>query len=87
MEWYEWIFDGIGTLFISAIFSFIAYKAAIKKIGEQSQIAGDGSNQKQEMLIEDSGKHENVQSTIKQTQKAGKNSEQVQIGRINDGKQ
>lgn len=86
MEWYEWFFDGIGTLFISAIFSFIAYKAAIKKIGKQSQIAGDGSNQKQKMVIEDSGEHENVQSTIKQTQKAGKNSKQVQVGKINDRK-
>ncbi len=87
MRWYEWVFDGIGTFLISAIFSFIAYKAAIKKIGEQSQIAGDGSNQKQKMVIEDSGKHENVQSTITQTQKAGKNSKQVQVGKINDGKQ
>ena len=87
MKWYEWVFDGIGTLVISAIFSFVAYKAAIKRIGKQSQIAGDGSNQKQEMVIEDSGKHENEQSTIEQIQKAGKNSKQVQIGKINDGKQ
>lgn len=87
MKWYEWLFDGIGTAFISAVFGFIAYKAAIRKIGEQSQTAGDGSNQKQEMVIEDSGEHENVQSTIEQIQKAGKNSKQVQVGKINDGKQ
>ncbi|MBP5405620.1 hypothetical protein J6Z19_00530 [bacterium] len=86
MEWYEWLFDGIGTALISAIFSLIAYNAAIKNIGKQSQTAGDGSNQKQEMVIEDSGEHENVQSTIKQTQKSGKNSKQMQVGKINDRK-
>ena len=87
MEWYEWLFDGIGTALISAIFSLIAYNAAIKKIGKQSQNAGDGSNQKQEMLIENGDSNENVQNTIEQTQKAGKNSKQVQVGKINNGKQ
>ena len=43
MEWYEWIFDGIGTTLVAAICSLISYKAAIKKIGRQSQIAGDDS--------------------------------------------
>lgn len=86
-NWYKWVFDGVGTFLISALFSFIAYRAAIKKIGKQSQIAGDDSNQKQKMIIENSEKHENVQSIIEQTQKAGNNSEQSQFGIINNGKQ
>lgn len=48
MEWFEWVFDGIGTTIIGAICSFIGYKAAVKKISKQSQIARDDSNQKQE---------------------------------------
>jgi hypothetical protein len=31
MEWYEWVFDGIGTTVIGAICSFIGYKAAVKR--------------------------------------------------------
>lgn len=52
MEWFEWVFDGIGTTIIGAICSFIGYKAAVKKISKQSQIARDDSNQKQEMFAD-----------------------------------
>ena len=86
MEWYEWVFDGIGTTIISVICSFIGYKAAIKKIGQQSQTAGDNSKQKQEMIIENVEGEKNVQSAVKQTQKAGNHAEQIQCGGFSRGK-
>ena len=86
MEWYEWVFDGIGTTLISAICSFIGYKAAVKKMSKQSQIAGDDSKQKQEMFVDGMEDDKNVQSTIKQTQKAGDRAEQFQCGGFHSGK-
>ena len=86
MEWYEWVFDGIGTTVIGAICSFIGYKAAIKKISKQSQIAKDDATQKQEMVIENTDGDKNVKSTIKQTQKAGDRAEQIQCGGFRSGK-
>lgn len=86
MEWYEWVFDGIGTTVIGAICSFIGYKAAIKKISKQSQIAKDDATQKQEMIIENTDGDKNVQSTINQTQRAGNNAEQIQCGGFRSGK-
>lgn len=86
MEWYEWVFDGIGTTIIGAICSFIGYKAAIKKMSKQSQIAEDDSKQKQEMFIDGAENDKNMQSTIKQTQKAGSNAEQFQCGGFRGGK-
>lgn len=86
MEWYEWVFDGIGTTIVAAICSFISYKAAIKKIGKQSQVAGDNSKQKQEMVIEGKGDERDVQNTINQTQKAGNHAEQIQCGGFKNGK-
>lgn len=86
MEWYEWVFDGIGTTLIGALCGLISYKAAVKKIGKQSQTAGDDSKQQQEMTVENGNGEKNVQSTIMQTQKAGNNSEQLQIGGFTNGK-
>lgn len=80
MEWYEWVFDSIGTTIIGAICSFIGYKAAVKKISKQSQTASDDSKQKQEMFIDNAVGDKNVQSSIMQSQKAGKNAEQIQCG-------
>ena len=95
MENLQWIFDGIGTELISLAIGAIAgglagYKAGIKRSAKQMQKATDGTKQRQELVVEEStstGGQKNVQSSIKQTQRAGKNSEQVQIGRINNGKQ
>lgn len=86
MEWYEWLFDGIGTTLIGAICSFIGYKAAIKKNSKQLQTAKDSSKQKQEMTIESLDENKNEQSTIKQFQKAGNTAEQIQSGGIKSGK-
>ena len=83
MEWYEWVFDGMGTTIIAAICSLISYKAAVKQIGKQSQVAGDNSKQKQEMIIEGKGDDQDVQNTIKQNQKAGNHAKQIQCGGYN----
>lgn len=94
METLQWIFDGIGTEFLSLMIGVITggcagYIIGIKKMGRQKQTAKSDSKQRQEMIIDNDTTSEekcNVQSSIKQTQKAGKNSEQVQIGRIKNGK-
>ena len=86
MEWYEWVFDGIGTTLIGAVCSFIGYKAAVRKMSKQSQIAGDGSKQNQEMTIQSLDDDKCSQSTIVQSQKAGNNVEQIQCGGIKSEK-
>lgn len=83
MQWYEWIFDGIGTTIIGAICGFIGYKAAIKEFSKQKQIAGNDAYQKQDIIIDTD---ENNQSLIKQTQTAGNNARQVQNREIKNGK-
>lgn len=86
MKWYEWIFDGIGTTVIGAICSFIGYKAAVKKMSNQSQIAGENSKQRQEVTIENIDGTNSVLSSISQTQEAGNNAEQFQCGGFKDGR-
>lgn len=91
----QWIFDGIGTEILSLAIGAVAgglagYKAGIKRSGKQIQKAKSDAKQKQELIVDVDAQAVGkayVQSDIKQTQEAGKNSEQVQIGRINDGKQ
>ena len=95
MENLEWILDGIGTELISLAVGAIAggfagYKIGVHKRGKQTQKAKSGAKQRQEMIIEGNefdDRKVNVKNTISQTQKAGKNSEQVQVGRIKNGKQ
>ena len=94
MENLQWIFDGIGTEILSLAIGAIAggfagYKAGIKKSGKQTQKARSGAKQRQELTVDgnaEAGGDSNVQNNISQVQKAGKNSEQVQIGRISNGK-
>lgn len=90
----QWIFDGLGTellsLAVGAIGGGLAgYKIGVKRSGKQKQTAKSDAKQRQEMLVDSesqSGDRSNVQNSVRQTQKAGRNSEQVQIGRINNGK-
>lgn len=94
MENLEWILGGIGTELISLAIGAIAggfagYKIGVHKSGKQTQKAKGGTKQRQEMIIEGAEPDDNktdVKHTINQIQKAGKNSEQMQIGRIKDGK-
>ncbi len=90
MENLKWIFEGIGTEIVSLVVGLIiggvsGYKMAIKKNGEQKQIAKDCAQQRQEIDIEETddlkeGEKKNV--NFRQTQKAGHQAEQSQIGRI-----
>ena len=94
METLQGVFDGIGTELLSLVIGGIAggfagYKIGIKKSGKQVQKAKSGAKQRQEMIVDSDiivREKNNAQNSIRQTQKAGKNSEQVQIGRIEDGK-
>lgn len=94
MENYEWIFDGIGTELISLAVGAIAgcfagYKIAVRNIGKQRQKAKFGAKQRQELTIDNDatdGKECIVQNSLQQVQKAGIDSEQVQIGRLNSGR-
>ena len=92
MDWLQWVFNGIGTeiisLIIGAIFGgVVGYKFAIKRVSKQKQVAGDSSKQKQETKVEANGigtVSSKNKTTIQQSQKAGNNANQTQIGGIND---
>ena len=94
MENLQWIFDGIGTEILSLIIGAIAgglagYKIGVNRSGKQKQTAKRGAKQRQEMIIDDKIHDESkkpVNNNMTQNQKAGKNSEQVQIGRNGNGK-
>lgn len=93
MENCDWIFSGIGTeivsLLIGLLVGFSGYKIIKKKKCVQKQFAKDNANQRQEMEINSTDnlkKSEKNNVNLKQIQKAGNNSVQVQIGRINNGK-
>lgn len=94
METLQWVFDGIGTELLSLVIGGIVgglagYKIRIRKNGKQNQKAKGGAKKQQKILISSESNVESdtgVQNKISQIQKAGKNSEQVQIGRIEDGK-
>lgn len=92
----EWIFSGIGTEGISVVVSLIigvlgggvaGYKIGVKRTTKQKQVAGDDSFQKQELKIKAKDISQSVvkrKTTIKQTQKAGSNASQTQIGGVDD---
>ena len=94
----EWIFSGIGTEGISVIVSLIigvlgggvaGYKIGVKRTTKQKQTAGDNSVQKQELRIKARDTDQSVvkrKTTLKQTQKAGSNASQTQIGGVDDGR-
>ena len=90
----QWIFDGIGSeilgLAVGAIVGGITgYRVGVRKNTKQIQKAKSGANQRQELVVDDPvmvGDKSSVQNNIRQTQKAGKNSDQIQVGRISDGK-
>lgn len=90
--WYEWIFSGIGTTILSGIGGIIigsigGYQIGIRGQGKQVQKAKDGTKQQQEMEVQAKNTAKKVKSenSIKQIQKAGNNSEQIQIGSVESG--
>jgi hypothetical protein len=92
-EWVTWVFDGIGSTIFSLIVGAliggaIGYKIGIHKNIKQKQTGGDTVKQRQEFTLEnedvskDGGK---IKNNFQQSQKAGDNAEQVQIGGIKRG--
>lgn len=92
----DWIFDGIGTEIISIITGLIVgalgggavgYRIGVKRTAKQKQIAGDESEQRQELKVGTpnigSGSVK-LKAAIRQSQKAGNNATQTQIGGIDD---
>ncbi len=92
----NWIFEGIGTQIIGIIISLIigalgggavGYKIGIKRTAKQEQIAGDEAKQKQELHMDEIRTRKNIsknKTNIRQSQEAGNNVVQTQIGEIND---
>lgn len=92
-EWITWVFDGIGSTIFSLIVGAliggaIGYKIGIHKNIKQKQTGGGTVKQRQEFTLEnedvskDGGK---IKNNFQQSQKAGDNAEQVQIGGIKRG--
>ncbi len=77
------------SLLIGAIGGgFAGYRIGVKSKTQQKQKAKDGAKQRQEMDVErpvTDGEMALV-DTVVQKQKAGHNAEQIQIGRIKNGK-
>ena len=92
-EWVTWVFDGIGSTIFSLIVGAliggaVGYKIGVHKNVKQKQTGGDNVKQRQEFTLEnedvskDGGK---IKNNFQQSQKAGDNAEQVQIGGIKHG--
>lgn len=92
-EWVTWVFDGIGSTIFSLIVGAligggVGYKIGVHKTVKQKQTGGDNVKQRQEFTLEnedvskDGGK---IKNNFQQSQKAGDNAEQVQIGGIKRG--
>ena len=80
----EWIFSGIGTTILTA---FLGYKFFSKSHVQQKQKAGNNSKQYQNFTFKNSLSTDSKKTTevkITQTQEAGDNSFQRQIGDTNN---
>lgn len=95
MENLSWIFDGIGTELISLVVGLAAggiagYKIGIKKSGLQKQKAKDRAKQKQVFDADSEGLASDddvmLQQKVRQSQKAGHDAQQIQIGSARHGK-
>lgn len=89
---FEWFFDGIGTELVSLIIGAIGggavgYKIGIKRTSVQKQVARDNALQTQEIKMEKNdvrNSHVKSKTSIRQSQKAGNNATQIQVGGIDD---
>ena len=93
LEWMTWVFDGIGSTIFSLIVGALiggaaGYKIGVHKNVKQKQTGGDSVKQRQEFTLEnedvskDGGK---IKNNFQQSQKAGDDAEQVQVGGIKRG--
>ena len=83
----QWIFSGVGTELLSLIVGvLLGYKIKSVEVARQIQRSGNNSEQRQEMYAgKDStfkGEKKNDYSFLSQSQVAGDNSTQMQIGSI-----
>lgn len=92
--WYEWIFSGIGTTILTSVGGIIiggigGYQIGIHSKEKQHQKAGANAKQRQELELHDKGidGKNRITNSVKQTQKAGNGAEQIQVGRVINGKQ
>lgn len=81
-SWITWVFSGIGT----SVLGFIIYKVTKKQHISQKQTAGKNSKQYQSINLGSANDKNNQKfdTMLNQSQKAGDNSEQTQIGGIRD---
>ena len=91
MNWYEWIFDGIGTAIFSAVLGLIiggigGFAIGRKTEARQIQNAGNNSMQKQQLATINKKGTGVSTDNVYQKQNARDNAEQVQIGVIKHGK-
>lgn len=88
----EWFFDGIGTELVSLIIGAIGggavgYKVGIRRTAVQKQVAGDHAKQTQKAKMGKDNIRINLsksRTSIKQSQKAGNNAVQTQVGGTGD---
>lgn len=88
----EWVFDGIGTELVSLIIGAIGggavgYKIGIKRTSVQKQVARDNALQTQEIKMEKNDVRNSPlksKTSIRQSQKAGNNADQLQVGGIDN---
>lgn len=93
-EWITWVFDGIGSTIFSLIVGAliggaVGYKIGVHKNVKQKQTGGDNVKQRQEFTLENEDVSEDggkIKNNFQQSQKAGDNAEQVQIGGIKRGR-
>lgn len=90
MDW-NTIFDGIGTQIIVIIISIvcggIGYRIVVNLISRQCQRAGDNAEQLQTLFEESKNGQRcfiKTKERIKQVQKSGSNSKQIQIANISE---
>ena len=96
MEWYSWVFDGIGTAIVSAILGLVlggigGFAIGRKSKSKQIQKANNNANQRQSADVDNTKNGDSKETTktetfVVQKQKAKDNANQVQIGSVKNGR-
>ncbi len=91
MDNLQWMFSGIGVEIIKVLAGAIigggvGYVVGVRRKISQSQIAADNAKQDQKANVVDDQLEKGVVSEIKQKQKAGNDSKQLQVGIIKNEK-
>ena len=96
MEWYSWVFEGIGTSIISAFFGLVlggigGFVIGRKTKSKQIQKAKNNAKQWQAVDVDNTKngslkKPTKTETAVVQKQKAKNNANQVQIGSVKNGR-